>query len=250
MKKLVVACLLANSAILPVKADTVLGLYVGAQGWNMETEGGFAQNESIANFTFDDKTNTSFYAALEHPIPLVPNVKLIRTTLDTSGNTELGGTFTFGNEVYTVNSRLQTNADLTTTDIILYYELLDNNVVSFDVGINAKQVDGEFRVVDTDTQQSSIESFDGIIPMIYSRIAVGLPLTGLGAYAEGSFLSIDDNTFSDYQVAITYNFIETLAIDMSIQAGYRATTLELDDLDDIYADLEFKGPFVGLQFHF
>lgn len=250
MKKLVVACLLASSAVLPVKADTVLGLYVGAQGWNMETEGGFAQNESIANFTFDDKTNTSFYAALEHPIPLLPNIKLIRTTLDTSGNTELDGTFTFGNEVYTVSSRLQTNADLTTTDIILYYELLDNDVVSFDVGINGKQVDGEFRVVDTDTQQSSIESFDGIIPMIYSRIAVGLPLTGLGAYAEGSFLSIDDNTFSDYQVAITYNFIETLAIDMSIQAGYRATRLELDDLDDIYTDLEFKGAFVGLQFHF
>ncbi|WP_395341496.1 TIGR04219 family outer membrane beta-barrel protein [Ningiella sp. W23] len=250
MKKTLMACAIATACIMPAKADTLLGVYAGVQGWNMETEGGFAQNESLANFNFEDETHTNFYVALEHPIPLLPNVKVVRTTLDTSGITTLDGTFTFGDEVYTVNSRLDTTADLTTTDYILYYELLDNDVVSLDLGLSGKQIDGDFVVVDEDTQQTSFESFSGIVPMAYARAQVGLPLTGLGAFVEGSFLSFDDNTLSEYQAAIVYNFVDTLAIDMEIQAGYRATSIELEDLDDIFADLEFKGPFIGLQFHF
>jgi outer membrane protein len=86
--------------------------------------------------------------------------------------------------------------------------------------------------------------------MIYSRLALGLPLTGFGAFVEGSFLSVGDHTISDYQAAITYSLMENLAIDVTFQAGYRAFTLELEDLDDIYSDLEFKGAYAGLEVHF
>jgi outer membrane protein len=250
MNKFIAVCALSTVFTVPAHADTLLGLYVGAQGWNMETEGGFAQNTALANFNFEDETNVSFYAALEHPIPLVPNIKLVRTNLDTSGISQLDGSFTFGNEEYSVNSQLQTTADLITTDFILYYEILDNDLVSVDVGVSAKQVDGDFMVLDADTQKSSSVSFDGFIPMVYSRLAVGLPFTGLAAYAEGSYLSFDDTKLTDYQVAITYNFVESLAIDMELQAGYRSVNVDLEDLDDIYANLDFKGAFVGLQFHF
>lgn len=233
-----------------VNADTVLGGYIGAQAWNMQAEGGFAQNDALAGFSFEKETNANFYAALEHPIPLIPNIKLARTSYDTAGTTILDNTFTFGDEVYTVNSQLQTTAELTTTDYTLYYELLDNDLVSLDVGLTGKQVDGEFLVVDADTQQRSFESFDVIVPMVYSRAAIGLPLTGLGVYVEGSFLSVDDNSLSDIQAAVTYNFMETLALDMTLQAGYRVTTLELEDVEDIFADLEFDGAFIGIEFDF
>ena len=86
--------------------------------------------------------------------------------------------------------------------------------------------------------------------MVYSRLAVGVPFTGFGAFVEGSFLSIDDHTISDYQAAITYSLMGNLAIDLTLQLGYRAVTLELDDLDDIYSDLEFKGIYAGLEVHF
>ena len=250
MKKLIATCALATIMTAPAQADTVLGFYIGGQYWKMDTEGGFAQNESIADFNFEEQNSSSFYAALEHPIPLIPNVKIIRTSLDTDGSTQLDGTFTFGDEVYPAGTRLETVADLTATDYILYYEILDNDLISFDLGLSGKQVDGDFLVRDPDTLQSSRETFDEIIPMAYSRVAIGLPLTGLGVYAEGSFLAIDDNKFLDYQAAITYNFVESLAIDMTIQAGYRAVSVDLDDIDDVYADIDFKGPFVGIEFDF
>lgn len=239
------AALLSTTA----NADTILGGYIGAQAWNMGASGGFAQNESIAEFEFDEETNNSFYAALEHPIPLIPNIKLARTTLDTTGSTVVDTQFTFGGEVYLVNSELDTTVDITATDYILYYEILDTDIVSIDLGVSAKQIEGDFVVVDQDGNTGS-ESFDGFVPMAYGKVQLGLPLTGLGLYAEGSFLSIDDDSFTDYQVALTYSFVESLALDLTLQAGYRNTSLDVNDLDDVYADLEFDGVFIGLEFDF
>jgi hypothetical protein len=44
--------------------------------------------------------------------------------------------------------------------------------------------------------------------------------------------------------------MENLAVDVTFQVGYRAVELELDDLDDIYSNLEFKGVYAGLEVHF
>ena len=232
-------------------ADTLLGLYAGAQTWNMQTSGGFSNNDNNANFNFDEQANSNLYVAFEHPLPLIPNVKLQRTVIDTNGETTLDTGFDFGGKTYASSSNLITDVELTATDFILYYELFDNDLISFDLGLNVKYIDGELFVTDKgDEPNSSRERFSGPIPMAYSRLALGLPLTGFGAFVEGSFLSIDDQTLSDYQAAVTYSLIENLAIDVTFQIGYRAITLELDDLDDIYADLEFKGFFAGLEVHF
>lgn len=252
MKKSFAASLLVIAASIPfaASADTFLGGYVGVQGWNMGVEGGFAESQNIVSFGFEDETNYSFYAALEHPIPLVPNIKLARTTLDTRGATSLSSSFSFGGEVFAVDTIVDSVNDITATDYILYYEILDNDLVSFDVGLNVKELDGDFVVTDSTSSRSAADSFTGYVPMGYGRAAVGIPGTGLGAYVEGSFLSIDDNSIVDYQVALTYSFIESLALDLTVQAGYRSLELDIEDIDDVYADLQFDGAFVGVEFDF
>jgi len=232
-------------------ADTLLGLYVGAQGWNMQTAGGFSEDGTNTEFDFDDQSQPNLYVAFEHPVPFIPNIKLQRTEMDTSGDVILERNFVFGGKLFAINSEATSDIQLTTTDIILYYELFDNDLISFDVGLNTKYVDGELLVTDKDDPTvNGREEFSGPIPMIYSRLAVGLPLTGFGAFVEGSFLSVDDHTLSDYQAAVTYSLLENLAIDATFQLGYRAVSLELEDLDGIYSDLEFKGVYAGLEVHF
>lgn len=230
-------------------ADTVLGGYIGIQGWNMAAQGGFAQNESLAAFTFDEEVNTRFYAALEHPIPLVPNIKLAHTTLNTNGSNVIDSQFNFGNEVFLVNANITTEVELTATDYILYYEILDNDLVSIDLGISGKQLEGDIFVSDSDGR-SGQQAINTIIPMAYAKVQAGLPFTGLSVMAEGSLIAIGDDSFNDYQVALQYSFVETLALDLSIQAGYRSTQLDLNDVDDVYADLEFDGAFIGIELDF
>lgn len=252
MKKTLITLAISGAVLAaPVSADTLLGLYVGGHAWNMDTEGGFANTSSLTNFNFDTETKGSFYVALEHPIPLVPNIKVRRTEMDAGGDVALTSSFTFGGQLFTSQSNLLTEVDLSNTDIILYYELFDNDLVSFDFGINGKYVDGSLLVEEsTDQSIRAVEDFSGVVPMLYSRLSVGLPFTGWGVYAEGSFLSIDDNTLSDYQAAVTYSLLDNIAIDLTFEVGYRSVTLELDDLDDIYTDLEFSGVYAGVEVHF
>ena len=60
-------------------ADTLLGVYAGAQGWDMAAEGNYGfQNEEL-NYRFEDETQNRFYIALEHPIPVIPNIKIAQS---------------------------------------------------------------------------------------------------------------------------------------------------------------------------
>ena len=99
-------------------ADTIAGVYAGAQVWQTDTTGGFADSSSTADFNFDDETNTALYVAFEHPLPFVPNVKIGHTTLDNSGTTTLNTNFTFDGDLYTADSQVDTIVELDATDII------------------------------------------------------------------------------------------------------------------------------------
>lgn len=255
MKKLCLAVALAAATLAPMaQADTLLGLYVGAEGWKATNEGSFANKGNLQTFNFEDDTFTSFYAALEHPVPLVPNIKLKHTELEIKGSAVLSETFEFGGTEYRTNTTATTVSDLSHNDIILYYELFDNDLVSFDFGLNFKQFDGEIAVTGEDqaTGQTISErvDFSGFVPMGYLRGEVGIPMTGLSVFAEGSLLSIDGNSIQDYQVGVAWEFIDNMAVDVALRAGYRSIQLELDDLDDIDTNLDFSGPFLGLQLHF
>ena len=64
MKKSLIGITLLNLGLVaPSFADTLLGVYAGAQGWNMGTSGGFANSPDLTEFDFADKTKGSFYVA-------------------------------------------------------------------------------------------------------------------------------------------------------------------------------------------
>jgi len=255
MKKYCIAAALSMACLAPVaQADTVLGLYVGVDGWKADNDGSFSDNNNaLQNFNFEDETFVSYYAALEHPVPLVPNLKLKYTELELTGATRLEDTFSFNGSDYIVGTDVNSVTDLSHIDYILYYEIFDNDLISIDLGINAKQFDGEITVsYDSDevfTQTETVD-FSGFVPLAYGRFEAGLPFSGLSVFAEGSFLAIDDSKVRDYQMGIAWELIDNLAVDVAVKAGYRSMVLELDDVDDINTDIDASGPFAGIQVHF
>ncbi|CAH9053003.1 hypothetical protein PSECIP111951_00733 [Pseudoalteromonas holothuriae] len=253
MKKYCIAAALSMACLAPVaQADTLLGLYLGAEGWQADNSGNFAEKGNAQSFNFDDKTFSSFYAALEHPIPLVPNIKLRYTELELDGSTTLSETFEFDGKNFTVGTTANTVTDLNHVDYTLYYEVFDNDLVSFDFGINVKQFDGSIQLQGTvaGTPTTEVRDFSGIVPLGYLRAQVGLPMTGFSVFAEGSMLAIDDSKIQDYQIGVAWEVIGSLAMDVSLRAGYRSMVLELDDVDDISTDIDASGPFAGVEIHF
>ncbi|HNN29792.1 MAG TPA: TIGR04219 family outer membrane beta-barrel protein, partial [Agitococcus sp.] len=88
------------------------------------------------------------------------------------------------------------------------------------------------------------------IPMAYVSAQAKLPLTGLSVKADVAGVSYNGSSLSDVQAEIMYNFVDNLAVDIGIKAGYRQITATLEDIEDTDADIEFKGPYLGLEMHF
>ena len=138
MKKTILAGSLAALMCGTAQADTLLGLYIGGQIWSNDASGTFGEgSDDQSVFEFDDENQGSFYVAFEHPIPLIPNIKIASTTLDTVGGTQLTDTFTFEDVTYPVGTTLDTTLDASFVDYTLYYEVFDNDLLTLDIKITA-----------------------------------------------------------------------------------------------------------------
>lgn len=245
------SCLFAS---VTAQADTLAGVYVGAQIWKMESSGSFGDDDYMQSFDMDDETKGSVWIAIEHPIPVLPNVKIRYNQLDVDGHSDVNG-FDFGD--YTFTGKADVDAELDHFDFILYYEILDNDIISIDLGLNAKY--GDFKVkldgtaLDSQgnaTSATGVESYNGIIPLAYVSSQIGLPLTGVGVYGEANWIGYDEHHVHDVQGGIYWNMIESIAIDATVQLGYRNIKFDIEDLGGIYMDAEFKGAYAGLELHF
>ncbi len=251
MKKAIIAASLAALFCTSAKADTLLGLYIGGHVWANQADGSFGEGETNqAAFDFNDENQGGFFVALEHPIPLIPNIKIASTTLDTVGATTISDSFTFEGITYNANSTLDTTFDASYVDYTFYYEVLDNDLVTFDFGITARDLNSQINVEEAASLQSSDLSVSGIIPLFYVNTIIGLPFTGFNVFAEANFLSYDSNTVYDYQIGVSYELLDNLAVDLDLTLGYRAVKLALNDIDDLYSDLTFDGVFAGAIVHF
>ncbi|GAW97470.1 MULTISPECIES: TIGR04219 family outer membrane beta-barrel protein [Colwellia] len=238
MKKTLLAASVAVLMCGTAQADTLLGLYIGGHMWANETSGSFGEgsdNQTVSEL--NDKNQGSFYVAFEHPIPLIPNIKIASTTLNTVGGT-IGTSGTFSTD---------TTLDASFVDYTLYYEVFDNDLLSFDFGITARDLDAYMKVA---SDPGSDLDVSGIIPMFYLSTIIGLPFTGLNIFAEANFLSFDDQTVYDAQIGVSYSILDNLAVDFDVTLGYRTMKMELNDLDGFYSDLTYDGFFAGAIVHF
>ncbi len=244
---LVLGGALATVAALPVQADTIFGVYAGGQLWNADGSGQIGSKGSSlsGDFDFGSDAQNVVYLAIEHPVPLVPNVKIKRTALESTGSST--SAFTFNGQAY--SGAIASDTDFTHTDLVLYYEILDN-WVNLDVGLNVMQFDGHVAVSDDQGSATQRVDFSGYLPTLYAAVGFDLPLTGLSLNGEFAGIAVGDSSFVDYQAEIAYSFIDNMVVDLTAQLGYRKTTLELDDLDDINSNIDFSGPYVGLEVHF
>jgi outer membrane protein len=244
--------LLVASLIPALSSADTLGVRVGANYWKYDIDGTarYKTKDSANNIDvnkdlgYDDGSLGHYYISLEHPVPLLPNVRISKTDIDEDANGRLRQTVIYGDTVFLVNEEVSSKVQLDQTDITLYYSLLDT-VVNLDLGLNAKYIDSKARISGavSGTQTADVS---GWVPMGYAGIGVDLPLTGLAVSADGAYVKYQSSSFYDVTVRATYTSPWFVGADV----GYRKIKLDLDDFDDSYADVEFDGPYAGLYLHF
>ncbi|MGI9287199.1 MAG: TIGR04219 family outer membrane beta-barrel protein [Pseudomonadales bacterium] len=245
LKQSVLAVSLLVGAAHLAQADTILGVSSGAGIWQSDIVGdvqdGTTKIDTEDDLGLEDNDNNFFYFALEHPIPVLPNLKLQHTKLSVDGDNLLTREIDFDGSVFPVSDNVSAEADLTHTDATFYYEVLDN-WVSLDLGISVRVFDGFVEI--QSTSESTREDLDDPIPMLYGKARFDLPLTGLSVDAEANGIGYGGNTLIDASLRVAYES----SIGLGVEAGYRSMQLDIDE--DIEGDIDLSGVFAGINFHF
>ncbi len=235
---------LTLSAVAPSTfADTIFGIYAGAGQWTSDYSGQAGDPAVTAkDLGFTDSDNSFFYVAIEHPVPLLPNIKLLHQEIQSSQSATLDQTFGLGGTNFT--DEINSDFDLSSNEATLYYELLDN-WVNFDFGVTLRQYDGYLKA-ESNSESENVD-LDVAIPLVYGKFQFDLPLSGLSVAVEANMIKYQENQLMDYNAKVAYLFDSVL--DLSLEAGYRKLSLKVDD-DDIQTNLDLDGPYVGAMLHF
>jgi outer membrane protein len=238
---------LACAAILSVPSITMadtLSVSIGGGMWQEDPSGYFRNASDPTNVDVKDdlywtEENQGYlFVTLEHPVPLIPNFRVMTTSLDHSGS----GTASFVLNGKTFTGDVTSSGSFDQTDLTAYWEILDN-VVSLDLGLNVKLLDFSYSVASTG--ESTSDSLSATIPMLYGLVGAS-PIPGLFLGVEGNWIGYDGNNLTDLTAKISY----TTDYFFGIEGGYRSQTYELDDVDGYFGKLEFKGPFIGAYLKF
>ncbi len=232
--------------LLPFGASAdFVGFAVGAAYWNPKPGGDISykdlgENDFSDDLKLGDSKENILWLVIEHPVPVLPNIKLVKTSLELDGD---NGTLRaqFG-EVGAGVPGINTGLILDQIDVILYYEILDN-WVNLDLGIDIRIFDGSTEVGGHGL--STREEVSATVPLLYGNARFDLPFTGFFAGLEASLLSVDDNRVTDMTASAGYES----DIGLGAMIGLRRQSIVLEDTD-VELDFTVSGPFAAVYFDF
>ncbi len=242
MKKIILASALCSTL--------AFGDFVGGEisiGYlNNQPSGTFAYKGDTSDVeeTFGWKRENSYLikAYIEHPLPVLPNLRASYTNLSHSGSSSVTIPVVYDNKPYTGKITTDFNADI--IDATLYYEILDN-WLNLDLGINAKYIDATASVQNISTGKSSADiSF--VLPTVYAKARLDIPMSNFSFQAEGDMIAYNKNTLYDLTLSARYTFI----FGLGVEAGVKMLKFKLDDIDDVTADVDFTGIYAAAVWDF
>jgi len=244
LNRLLPVSLAVAAVAFPTAQADVIGGSVEASYWAANYSGKFVSGNSTIDVEddlgFDDGGFVELSASFEHPIPVLPNLRVRHIDLDETENGSLTTTF----DGQTFSGDVTTNLDLTHTDLVLYYEILDN-YVSVDAGLDIKVFDGQLDIQQDGSSNRSTTKIDDVVPMLYVGASVELPLTGLSAGADVSAINYSDSSLTDAKIRIRQGFGPAF-----LELGYRQMSIDIEDISDVDVDSELSGAYLstGLDF--
>jgi outer membrane protein len=248
MKKTAAALLAGGLFALSAQAE-MLGAGVGAGIWSADPSGtaqyGGSEFDLTKDAGFSSESSTYIWAYLNHPIPVIPNVRLEQTGLSFDGKAKQN--IDFGGTSYAAEA--DTKLDLTQSDVLLYWGVPLIPVVDIDFGVGAKMFSGEMSM--KSVAGSEVTELDFTLPVGYLSLSGTIPTTDVTIGADTKMISYDSSSFSDTRAYVSWVPIG-LVVDLAIEAGYRSQSLVVEDLSGVDAEIDFtaSGLFGGVAVRF
>ncbi|MET4692843.1 hypothetical protein [Endozoicomonas lisbonensis] len=192
-KSLLAAAVLLVSAS---NAQALVGAKVGYNYWNT------ANHDGVHNL----------YANFEHFVPLVPNVAVRYTDVD--------------------SRRMKFNS----FDALGYYRLLDNGNLDWNLGLGLRRFD---------SGKLKGDSFSSTLPMISTEVTL-FDASRTSFYGKMDWGKNGNTDFTDFEAGVRFK----LFMGLRLQAGYRNYQLNFDGTKGINDSERLRGMNLGLHWGF
>lgn len=240
-------CLLAA----PAQASDLLTLKGGYQ--LMSPKGEFAAEVNGIgtrinmedDLHFDDSQGVVAEAALQ-----LGNFRLSAgyMPLSFSGEGALNQDISFDGQIFTANTNVSSDVEIKLYDIGLTWYLINTAAtpVKFKLGPELAIKIADADVSMTDLATGIKEEASGIAPIptlgLRSQLALG---DMFGIVARAGYITYNGNSFLDAEAQLEFSPVPMVGI----YAGYRLFDIKVDE-NDIFLDLQFSGPFLGMVVRF
>jgi outer membrane protein len=286
MKRSLLAAVLALS---PLAEADFIGLYGGLTYWDAELAGTVGASLDVAKRRSDQLAIPDFavrnteadgsywlWAAFEHPIPLLPNIRAEYLVSEHSGTSQPCPTGEFDTDILfdesqcivieklgdrKVTELVTTTLNLDVVDLTAYYEVLDN-WVSLDLGLTVRMLQGDF-IEDLPLRsvfgvsastcsdgggtsaagsacilpaKQKVTPIDFVLPLLYAKAEAELPFTGFYASALAQGISDGDNSMKEVRAELGYTADITPLLEIGATLGYRYSDMNTKDLKGIFTE--------------
>jgi len=243
------ACIwLANGT---ARADFV-GLNIGSSQWAPAPYTSFNNSDSdsfdvIDDLDLENPEQSSMTLILEHPITALPNFRYQGYELDSSDYSSFPSDLRLNGETLNSGNGITSSIDLTQDDIVLYYQLPSSNRMNLDLGVDLKRFDGEISLDGTDSTRVSVNE---TIPLLYLSARYDLSNSGfyVGAHINANIidLGLSDSSAQDSTIMLGYDSGNGLGVE----GGFKYFSLDLNEVDQPDAELEYDGIYLNGYYNF
>lgn len=231
----------------PVTAD-MLGVRAGLEYWRAQPEVVAGNTGAAGRWSLEDANGMAWAARFEHPIPLVPNVAARYQQNDFSAQAPLLNSLQLGQVVYSAGQNIWQSQKYQSYDVTAYYELLDNPLLSVDLGLTARQLRIKSEL-NTSVVKSSAD-LSVLLPMFYLDTEVGVWGTDTVVFVKGNYSRYQSDLNYDWQAGIAWRFIDVAMFQAYLRVGWQNNKLAISDRDHLDVQANNSGGFAGLYLDF
>jgi outer membrane protein len=203
-----------------------------------------------------DKTKPWAKFKLEHPIPLIPNIKLAYMPMKFDGSGNVDKTVKWGDNTYDLEAGFNLSVKLDRIDTTLYYNFpfiktATAGKLDVEFGLNVRTLMFDAKLSGTATGVGSIsESASITLPIPMGHLAAEIrPISLVSLVGELNYIGYKNNAYYDYVAGLRLNSRVRTPLKPFVEVGYRHEKLKIDE-EGVKTDLKIKGLYglVGVRF--
>jgi outer membrane protein len=229
-------------------AADMLGVRAGLEYWRAQPEVVAGDTGAAGRWSLHDANGLAWTARLEHPIPLLPNVAARYQQNDYSAQGPLRDNLRLGQIGYSSGQSTWQYQKYQNYDVTAYYELLDNPLLSVDLGLTARSLRVKSELNTSVIKNSADLSV--LLPMLYLNTEIGVWGTDTFVFASGNYSRYQSDLNYDWQAGVAWRFIDVAMFQAYLRAGWQKNKLSISDRDHLDVQANSSGGFVGLYLDF